>query len=649
MHPIRQQFRIWRLLPALAIFLTSLYFSYSEIGQANSVASSRLGHHTHALFKTYEEVDRLMSTLSYYTQDDPVNKASLEDVQLDFELLVGRSQMFREGGANRELLEFQNVSTALDSLSATLSSIEPLIATLTPDRYDPLYIRIHSLLSIQRAKFISLAKLFLLNTEVRNDELTRSRTDIRNVWLIAAPIFSGFLLLVLYFLQLRQSMVLAQSLKAESHKLTHQATHDFLTGLPNSAFLKARLPQTIHHAYCSGSRFAVMFLDLDRFKEVNDSFGHSQGDVLLRAAAKRLASCVRGSDIVARISGDEFVLLIEDIGSDDSVLSVIVNRVFEQLRAPFQLDGQEVSVTGSIGISLYPEHGEVAELLLMNADAAMYSAKASGRNSIRSYDAQMNAGSVARVELSRDLRFALEREQLVLHYQPLVKLESGQIYGVEALLRWQHPSRGLLTPDTFITIAEETGLILPIGEWVTREACAQAMVWHKQGLPLLKMAVNLSALQLQQPDLAKQVADALDASGFPAELLVMELTETQLMRDVELAVTATEAMQKLGVGLAVDDFGTGYCSLSYLQLFPVSKLKIDRSFVQHLFNKPNAMTITRSVINLSKSLGLEVLAEGIETPEQLAFLRDHDCGFGQGYLFSRPLAAADFVELMRAN
>lgn len=649
MHSRRQQLRIWCLLSALAIFMVSLYFSYRDISEANDTASLRVGHHTYALFKTYEEVDRLMNTLRFYTQDAPGKKTGLKDVQLHFELLVGRIQVYREGPANRSLMDFESVSTALDSLSSTLNSIEPLIANLTPDRYDLRYARIYSLLSIQRAKFLRLAKLFLLDTEVRSDELLKSRASTRSVLVMAAPIISGMLLLVLYFLQLRQSTILAESLKAESHKLAHQATHDFLTGLPNRAFLKERLSKTIHNANRSGNRFAVMFLDLDRFKEVNDSLGHAQGDALLKAVAERLSSCVRGGDIVSRISGDEFVLLIEDIGSDDSVFSAIVNRVAELLRQPFQLDGQELLITGSIGISRYPEDGEVAELLLMNADAAMYSAKANGRNRIHSYEAEMNAGSVARLELSHDLRFALDREQLVLHYQPLVKLASGQIYGVEALLRWQHPSRGLLTPDSFIPIAEESGLILPIGEWVTRAACAQAMAWHKQGLPMLKMAVNLSALQFKQPNLARQVAEALDASGFPAELLVLELTETQLMHDEELAVAATQAMRELGVGLAVDDFGTGYCSFSYLQRFPVSKLKLDRSFVQDLFIKSSAMTITRSVISLGKSLDLEVLAEGIETPEQLAFLLDHDCNYGQGYLFSRPLPAADFVELMRAN
>lgn len=644
-----QQYGMWRLLPALAIFMTSLCLSYWDISQVDSVAALRIGHHTHALFKTYEELDSLMSTLRRYSKGEPGNKNSQEDVQLHFELLLSRVKVFYQGEANRGLLELGDVKTAVDSLTSTLSSIEPIITNLAPDDNNPHYARVYLLLGNQRDRFMRLTKTFLLNTEVHNEELLKSRADSRNVWLMVAPIISGLLLLLLYFLQLRQSMALAKSLTEESRKLAHLASHDSLTGLPNRALLHERLSQMIHDAHLCGSRFAVLFLDLDRFKDVNDSLGHAQGDVLLREVAERLCSCVRRRDTVARISGDEFVLLIENIDSEDRRLNIIADRIADQLRTPFQLAGRELLVTGSIGISLYPEHGDVAELLLMNADAAMYSSKANGRNNIHAYQAAMNAGNVSRLELSNDLHFALERGQLVLHYQPLVNLENGQIFGAEALLRWQHPSRGLLGPGEFIPLAEESGLILAIGKWVTRAACAQAVAWSQEGLPMLTMAVNLSALQFEQPDLAEQVADALDASGFPAEFLVLELTETQLIRGAELAIAATQAIRALGVGLAIDDFGTGYCSLSYLQRFPVSKLKLDRSFVQDLLGKPSAMTITRCVISLGQSLDLKVLAEGIETPEQLAFLQAHGCDYGQGYLFSRPLPSTDFVELFKKN
>ena len=644
-----QQCGMWRLLPALVIFMTSLYVLIRDVDQANSFATLRIGHHAHALFKTYEDLERLTSSLRYYTQEDPVDEVSLEDVQLRFELLVSRIQVFQEGEANRALLEYDDVAAAVDSLAITLGSIEPLMVNLAPDRYDLRYAHIHTLLRKQQGNFLGLAKTFLLNTEVRNEELLRHLADTRGSWVMAAPVVSGLLLLMLFFLQLRQSMTLARSLEAKSHKLGHMAAHDHLTSLPNRALLNERLCQAIHHAHRTGGRFAVMFLDLDRFKAVNDSLGHAAGDELLKTVAERLSACVREGDTVARISGDEFVLLIESIGDDNGVLDAVANRVVTQLRTPFLLAGQELLVTGSIGISLYPEHGEEAELLLLNADAAMYSSKANGRNSIHAYRAEMNVGSVARLELNRDLHFALERGQLVLHYQPLVRLATGQIFGVEALLRWQHPTRGLLGPDEFIPLAEESGLILPIGEWVIRAACAQAIAWHQQGLPLLKMAVNLSALQLQQADLAQQVGAALEASGFPARLLELELTETQLMRNVDLAIAATQALRELGVGLAVDDFGTGYCSLIYLQRFPVSKIKLDRSFVQETLSRPRSAAIVRGVISLGKSLGLEVLAEGIETSEQLLFLRANGCDYGQGYLFSRPLAADQIAQLIQAN
>ncbi|QLC72945.1 EAL domain-containing protein [Pseudomonas sp. LPB0260] len=644
-----QQSGMWRLALALVVFMTSLYFSYRDLGQANNLAGLRIAHHTHTLFKTYEDVERLMRSLRHYAMNDPVYDVGLESVQLDYELLVSRLPVFYHGEANRELAESAEVRAAVDSLAIMLDSIEPLIANLRPDRYDPAYAHIQSLLRTPRVRFLDLTKQFMMNAQVRNDQILKHLAHTRSDWVIAAPAVSGVTLLLLFFLQLRQSRALAKTLEAESHKLAHQAAHDPLTALPNRALLQERLGQAIRRSRRAGGRFAVMFLDLDRFKAVNDSLGHAAGDELLKTVAERLGACVREGDTVARISGDEFVLLIENIGDDNTVLDAVANRVAGQLRTPFLLAGQELLVTGSIGVSLYPEHGEEAELLLLNADVAMYSSKANGRNSIHAYQAEMNVGSVARLELNRDLHFALERGQLVLHYQPLVRLATGQIFGVEALLRWQHPSRGLLGPDEFIPLAEENGLILPIGEWVIQAACAQAIAWHQQGLPLLKMAVNLSALQFQQAELAQRVGATLEASGFPAELLELELTETQLMRNVDLAIAATQALRELGVGLAVDDFGTGYCSLIYLQRFPVSKLKLDRSFVQDALSKPRSAAIARSVISLGRSLGLEVLAEGIETPEQLVFLRAHGCDYGQGYLFSRPLAAAQIARLIRAN
>lgn len=553
-----QHYGVWRLLLALAIFIASLYLSYREMGQANNLAALHVGHNAHTLIGTYEDLERFLYSLQNYTLDDPVKTENLESVQLHFELLVSRLRVLHRGESNRELLAVAEVRAAVDRLALALDLIEPLIADLASDRNDPHYSEIRFLLREPRISFMELGKKFLINAQLRNEQLLRHLSHVQNFSVIAAPAVSGLLLLVLFFLQLRQSMVLAKSLEAKSYTLAHMASHDPLTALPNRALLMSRLTQATHNAHHDNSRFAVMYLDLDRFKAVNDSLGHAAGDELLRSLAKRLCSCVRETDTVARISGDEFVLLIEGIDLKGTVLSAVADRVMTQLRTPFQLAGKELLVTGSVGISLYPEHGDEAELLLMNADVAMYNSKANGRNCIQAYLAEMNAGSIALLELNRDLHFALEREQLILHYQPLVQLSTGQIFGVEALLRWQHPTRGLLAPDEFIPLAEESGLILLIGEWVIRAACDQAASWHKQGLPLLKMAVNLSAIQFQQPELASQVADTLAATGFPAELLVLELTETQLMRNVDLAVAGTQALRALGVGLAVDDFGTGY-------------------------------------------------------------------------------------------
>ncbi|UTW07411.1 putative bifunctional diguanylate cyclase/phosphodiesterase [Pseudomonas benzenivorans] len=644
-----RQTGMWRLLLALAIFIATLYMSYRDIGQANVISSLRMGHHTHSLIKTYDEVDRFMRALRQYTLKDPIRQIALEDIALHYEILVSRVQTFQEGEANRELLELDDVRTLVERLAVTLESIEPLLVELGQDPYDLRYSTIQSLLRPIRSRFFELGKQFLMNSEVRNEQIIRHYGNDSSYWTLGAPAASGLLLLLLFFAQLRQSKRLADSLAAESRKLSHMAAHDPLTGLPNRALLKDRLSQAIHHAHRAQGRFAVIFLDLDRFKAVNDSLGHGAGDELLKTVAERLSACVREGDTVARISGDEFVLLIEAVGLDDGVVNEVAERVASELRTPFLIAGQELLVTGSIGISLYPDNGEEAELLLMNADAAMYSAKANGRDSISSYQAQMNADSVSRIELTGDLHHALERNQLQLHYQPCVALASGEIFGVEALLRWQHPSRGLLSPDDFIPLAEESGLIVPIGEWVIRTACAQAAAWHQQGLPQLKMAVNLSALQLQQPELAKRVAAALEASGHPPRLLELELTETQLMRDVDTAVAATRELRGLGVRIAIDDFGTGYCSLSDLQRFPVSTLKLDRSFVHNALSKPSAAAIARSAIGLGRNLELEVLAEGIETPEQLAFLRAHHCDAGQGYLFSRPLPAADIASLLRES
>ncbi len=431
-------------------------------------------------------------------------------------------------------------------------------------------------------------------------------------------------------------------------QLEHQAHHDTLTGLANRTLLNDRLQQAIAHCHRQGSMLALLFIDLDHFKLVNDSVGHTAGDQLLRLAANRLAASVREGDTVARLGGDEFVLLLVDEPNADAV-SHAVERVLETMEAPYRIQGKEFRTSCSIGVSLYPDDGADAETLLKNADAAMYRAKAAGRNAFHFFTAEINAQLSERLALERDLRRALQNDELLLHYQPKVGLADGSLIGAEALVRWNHPEHGLLSPARFIPVAEETGLIVPMGEWILRHACAQAQRWRQDGLALQVLSVNLSARQLQQRDLAQQVAAVLASSGLPARALDLELTESLMMENVEEFLMRLQALKDLGVQLSVDDFGTGYSSLSYLKRFPVDRLKIDKSFVRDIVTDPGDAAIAQAVIRLGQILGLAVTAEGVETHEQLAFLRRHGCDEAQGYLFSAPLPAHEFEALWRRS
>lgn len=644
----RDRYSTWSLVLAVTFFIATAILSYREVSHANTLANLRIGHSSHALFKTYEALNKLITSIDDYTYLKSPGKARLDELKTNFELVASRVNVFTEGEANRQLLANESVTLALSNLTTAIQMIEPQIGILSTNRKDSHNILIKERLINLREEFLVLTKNSLLNAGLRSEELSLHRASFQNNWVATAPIFTGGALLILFFIQWYRSSILAKVYKKKSLKLLHLAMHDDLTGLPNRALLIKKLSLEIRKAEESGRSFALIFLDLDRFKEVNDSLGHAHGDVLLTSVSERLRECVREIDTVARISGDEFVLLINDCDSDN-ILKVVTSRLASKFAIPFMLLGHEVTITSSMGLSMYPRDGDTEEILLLNADAAMYNAKANGRNSICTYTADMTTGNITRLELLRDLRYALERKQLIVYYQPIVELVSERIIGVEALLRWQHPTRGLLGPDTFISLAEQSGLILPIGEWVIQEACSQAVAWHEEGLPLLKLSVNLSIVQFRQKDLTKQIADTLNITRFPAELLVVELTETQLLRNVGEAVTATQALRALGIGLAVDDFGTGYCSLSYLQRFPVTELKIDRSFVKDALNTVSAKAIVTSIIGLGESLGLEVVAEGIETSDQLDFLREHGCGFGQGYLFNRPLPAFDFALQLTAN
>lgn len=431
-------------------------------------------------------------------------------------------------------------------------------------------------------------------------------------------------------------------------QLEYQANYDSLTRLPNRNLLRDRLQHALIIAQRHHKGVAVVFIDLDGFKNVNDSLGHSVGDRLLSVVAERLGRCARASDTVARHGGDEFVIVMTDTVDEQSLIAWM-ERVRASISEPVWLDGTELYVGCSMGASLFPQDGEDAETLLKKADLAMYRAKDMGRNTFQFYQPEMNASAGARLNLERRLRRALRDGEFLLHYQPQVDIVTGQIVGMEALVRWRDPEVGLIPPSSFIPVAEECGLIGPLSEWVLREACRQNKAWQDEGLPPARVSVNLSARQFQQHDIAKLVTQVLAETGLEPKYLELELTESTIMRNAEEAVSMLNALHALGIGLAIDDFGTGYSSLSYLKRFPVDRLKIDRSFVSDIGTSGDDETITSAIIALAHSLNLQVIAEGVETLEQLDFLKDRACDEMQGFYFSRPMPRDAIPELLQGG
>jgi diguanylate cyclase (GGDEF)-like protein/PAS domain S-box-containing protein len=430
-------------------------------------------------------------------------------------------------------------------------------------------------------------------------------------------------------------------------QIERQANYDALTGLANRALLNARLNLAINRAAASAAEIAVVFIDLDQFKFINDTYGHALGDSLLQSMADRLRASVRDSDTVARQGGDEFVLLLQGYSAAD--LASVVQRVHAGIALPWQSGRREFHVTSSIGVAVYPRDGATAEILLRNADAAMYKAKENGRNAVQFFTAELNHALVERLDIEHRLRGALARQQLLLHYQPRIDMDSGRIAGAEALLRWRVPQRGLVSPARFISVAEDTGLIVPIGRWVLHTACQQARTWQMAGLPPLIVSVNVSPRQFRDGDIVETIAEALRATGLEARHLQIELTEGLAMHGAEKYVEMLGQIKALGVQIAVDDFGTGYSSLSYLKRFPVDQLKVDRSFVKDLATDADDAVIVQAIIALGHQLKLRVVAEGVETAEQLEFLRRAGCDEMQGYLFGKPMIAADFAALLESQ
>ncbi len=435
--------------------------------------------------------------------------------------------------------------------------------------------------------------------------------------------------------------------KHHEEQLVHQATHDTLTGLANRTILNDRIGLLIERAAREKSVVALFLLDLDRFKEINDSLGHGAGDELLRSIATSLTDVMRDSDTVARLGGDEFVVLVEMEKADGAI--PVAQKIFDTLARPFSVSGCEVFIGTSIGISLYPKDGGSAEELLKNADVAMYRAKKRGRNTFRFYNEGMNTSSAERLNLESGLRHALDNGELLLHYQPQVNLRSGEIIGAEALIRWQHPEMGLVSPAKFIPLAEETGLIFPVGEWVMREACSQIKRWQDAGVMTPTVAVNLSAHQFRQRHLVKMTTGVLLDSGLDGRYLELEMTESAVMEDADRVIKVLRELKEAGTTISIDDFGTGYSSLSYLKQFAIDKLKVDQSFVREVTRDPSDAAIVTAVITMAHSLGLNVIAEGVETEGQLEYLRSHGCDEIQGYFFSRPVPAGDFEQMLRSG
>jgi diguanylate cyclase (GGDEF)-like protein/PAS domain S-box-containing protein len=431
-------------------------------------------------------------------------------------------------------------------------------------------------------------------------------------------------------------------------QIAHSAQYDSLTGLPNRLLLNDRLGQAIALAHRHSSQVVVMFLDMDGFKHINDSLGHSTGDKLLQSIAKRLEDSVRAPDTVSRQGGDEFIVLLQEVVHPKDAV-IVARRVLEALAEAHSIGQHVLHITASIGVSVYPNDGQDAETLIKNADTAMYQAKESGRASYKFFRPEMNVRAVERQSIEEDLQGALERNEFTLHYQPKINLKTGAITGAEALIRWKSSTRGSTPPMQFIPVAEDSGQILPIGAWVLREACTQERTWLDAGLPVPAMAVNVSAVQFQNEKFLEDLFATLKETGLDPRHLELEVTESVLMKHAQFAAAILQILRNRGVRVSVDDFGTGYSSLSYLQQFPLDALKIDQSFVRGINTNPGETTIVNAIINMGRSLNMRVIAEGVETAGDLAFLKAHNCDEAQGYYFSRPVPAEQFARFLERH
>lgn len=479
-------------------------------------------------------------------------------------------------------------------------------------------------------------------------EVVKTASGLIYSFMALATAFSVLGLLVgavLYRLPTRIVREAENEISLAFQKLDHLSHYDMLTNLPNRVLLNDRFAQALEHARRSQEKLAVLFLDLDRFKMINDTLGHNNGDLVLRSAAERISSCIRTGDTIARVGGDEFVVIAPDI-SDPRDAAVLAQRIIDILAQPFVMEGHELLVTSSIGISLYPSDGDNMETLIKNADTAMYHAKQQGKSRFEFHSPALKAAALERLTLEDSLRKALRQGELLLHYQPVVELQTGEITGMEALVRWHHPELGLILPEEFIPLAEETGLIVPIGEWVLRAACQQAKAWQKAGFKRLFVSVNLSVRQFQQGNLVSKVTQILKETGLAPKHLQLEMVENTAMQDDQQVAGRLKELERLGIKIAVDDFGAGFSSLSCLRGCPIHKLKIDKSFIDGIARDSVGSAIANYIIDLAHALKLGVVAEGVETESQLAFLREHRCDEMQGFLFSPPVPAHEAEKLL---
>ncbi|HEY8118227.1 MAG TPA: EAL domain-containing protein [Methylophilaceae bacterium] len=431
-----------------------------------------------------------------------------------------------------------------------------------------------------------------------------------------------------------------------AHRMTYLAEHDFLTDLPNRLLLTDRLRQALHSAKRNGTNLALMFVDIDHFKNINDTLGHEIGDQLLKQIASTLSNCLRNTDTISRQGGDEFIILLPDI-ADDYAPADIAGKLLDVCSTLYMVGDSELSVTASIGIAVYPNDGNTADLLIKNADTAMYYAKSAGRNNFQFFTQEMTQRVTEQMALENSLRKAISNNELVLHYQPMLSISTGEIQGVEALIRWNHPEWGLIGPDRFIPVAEAGGLINSIGNWVLRQACRQNRIWQDMGLPPIRVSINLSVLQFRQPDFLQEITQILLQSGMTPNYLILEVTESISLQGQAEVISWLNTLKEMGVSLAVDDFGTGYSSLSYLKRLPVDIIKIDKSFIRDIASDPNDAAIIIAIISMAHSLKLSVTAEGVETSQQLDFLKANGCDCVQGFMFSHPLPAEDLAALLQ--